>query len=169
MNIKLVLLSFFVYALGYSQNFAIIENKGENAKYFNYNDPNSLVSILIKNVNSIPHKIQDNFYTGAYDEDLLNEYGISKDSMLRFDLESTLKIYSSCSDDSIYPNAPILLEKTHQSFESFYDSLIADDCYQNLENYHREFLKIAYDAAVEGSLIRKKNLITLTSEMCIHF
>ncbi len=156
MNIKLVLLSFFVYTLGYSQNFAIIENKGENAKYFNYNDPNSLVSILIKNVNSIPHKIQDNFYAGAYDEDLLNEYGISKDSMLRFDLESKLIIHSTCSDDSIYPNYPILLEKTHQSFESFYDSLIADDCYQDLENLFREDLKIAYDAAVEGSLIRKK-------------
>ena len=115
MNVKLVVLFLFAYTLGYSQNFAIIENKGENAKYFNYKDPNSLVSILIKNVNSIPHKIQDNFYAGAYDEDLLNKYGISKDSMLHFDLESTLRINSTCSDDSIYPNAPILLEKTHQT------------------------------------------------------
>jgi len=144
----ILLLFLLVLSIGYSQKFAIVENKGENSKYFDYNDPNSLVSILKNNSRSIPSKVLSNGYSGVYDDELLNKFGISKDSMMTFNLSSKLKVYNNCYEDTM------IFQKTSQTFEVFFDSLSKIGCYEEINYYSRDKLKNAYNSTPENGIIR---------------
>lgn len=148
MKNKILFLFISIISVGFSQKFAVIENKGENAKYFDYNDPNSLVSVLKNNSQSIPSKVLSNSYIGVYNDELLNKYGISKDSMMSFNLSSKLKLYDNCYQDTM------IFQKTSQSFDVFFDSLNKIGCFEDLNHFNREKLRNAYNATSENGIIR---------------
>lgn len=55
----LFILLFSAFSLN-AQTFALIENKGENAKYFDYQNPNSFVGVLVNNLGTIPSMVTAN-------------------------------------------------------------------------------------------------------------
>jgi hypothetical protein len=120
----------------FSQKFVVIENKGENAKYFNYKDTNSFVGVLMNNLVFIPEMVSSNQFQGVYDENTLGSLSVSKESMLTFEKASeSLKITNPTNDDIIN------LIKTHQSLDVFLDSLKPILDYENLFTLDRNSLQ----------------------------
>jgi uncharacterized protein (TIGR02145 family) len=57
-----------------AQKFAIIENKGDYAKHFDYSDHNSFVGVLMNNLSTIPDMVAENGLAGVYTEPMLTDY-----------------------------------------------------------------------------------------------
>lgn len=103
-----------------AQKFAVIENKGSNAVYFDYKNPNSFVSILLNNLSIIPAMVIENNFQGVYTDKMLADYGIQKETMLEFSLNPVLQIYRPISQDTW------MLIKTSRSLDAVLDSLNKD-------------------------------------------
>lgn len=105
----LFILLFSAFSLN-AQTFALIENKGENAKYFDYQNPNSFVGVLVNNLGTIPSMVTANKLQGVYDAKALSAIGVDSSTMLTFSLAQVVK-------DSI--------DTTHltDSFQFFLDSI----------------------------------------------
>jgi hypothetical protein len=105
----LFILLFSVFSVN-AQTFALIENKGENAKYFDYQNPNSFVGVLVNNLGTIPSMVTANKLQGVYDAKALSAIGVDSSTMLTFSLAQVVK-------DSI--------DTTHltDSFQFFLDSV----------------------------------------------
>lgn len=132
----------------YAQKFAIIENKGENAKYFDYNDPNSFIGVLRNNMSVIPDMVALNNFQGVYDERMLDELGIKKSSILEFYLAPKLSIYRPVSEDTL------VVFKTNQSINAYLDSLKNDNDYEMLFSIDKNKLEKYWDSATEGGFVR---------------
>ena len=132
----------------YAQKFAIIENKGENAKYFNYNDPNSFVGVLMNNLSAIPGMVVNNKFQGVYDEKLLKEIGVESSTLLEFNLTPILHIYRPFSEDTMF------IIKTNQSLQAYLDSVKNDEDFEMIFNIDRGKLEKYWNTAVENSFVR---------------
>lgn len=132
----------------YAQKFAIIENKGENAKYFDYNDPCSFIGVLRNNMFVIPDMVALNNFQGVYDERMLNELGVEKSSMLEFYIAPILSIYRPVSEDTL------VIIKTNQSINAYLDSLKNDNDYEMLFSIDKNKLEKYWDSATEGGFVR---------------
>jgi hypothetical protein len=141
------LLLFFSF-VSFSQKFAVIENKGENAKYFDYNNPNSFVGVLMNNLSVIPSMVANNNFQGVYDELMLKEIGVEQSYMLEFDLAPKLRIYRPFSEDTLD------IIKTNQSFESYLDSVKNDEDFEMLFNIDNTKLRNYWNKATENSPVR---------------
>lgn len=142
-----LLLLFFSFE-SFAQKFAVIENKGENAKYFDYNNPNSFVGVLMNNLSVIPGMVANNSFQGVYDEQMLNEIGVSSDKMLDFVISPKLKIYRPFSEDTID------IIKTNQSLQAYLDSLKSDEDYELLFQINRNLLEKYWSLSKEYSPVR---------------
>ncbi len=149
MKISVFILSTFFSAFVFSQKFAVIENKGDNAKHFNYNDPNSFVGVLMNNLVLIPEMIASNQFQGAYDEYSLESLSISKESMLTFERADHFSIYIPSFEQSI------LLTKTNQSLDVFLDSLKPNLDYEELFLVDKNILQMYWDKSNIGSYLFK--------------
>jgi hypothetical protein len=132
----------------YAQKFAIIENKGVNAKYFNYNDPNSFVGVLMNNLSAIPGMVVNNKFQGIYDDKLLKEIGVEPSTMLEFYLATELQIYRPFSEDTIN------IIKTNQSLTEYLDSVKNDEDFEMIFNINRDKLEKYWNTATEGFLVQ---------------
>jgi hypothetical protein len=101
----------------YAQKFTVIENKGKNSKYFNYNDPNSFIGVLMNNLSAIPNMIVSNEFQGVYNDISLQEIGIDPSSMLQFYTANPITFFSTVLQ---YENVVV---KTNQSSKEYLDSL----------------------------------------------
>lgn len=176
MKISIFLFFSFSSLLTFAQKFTVIENKGENVKYFDYNDPNSFVGVLINNLSSIPGMIVNNQFQGVYNEKSLNEIGVDPSTMLKFELAPQLRIYRPFSEDTM------VIIKTNQSLQAYLDSVKNDEDFEMIFNINRDKLEKYWNTATENSpvLIRTpyyfdvRNLSALLIEekdsvMWVHF
>ena len=111
MKKTIFILTTLLSTMVFSQKFAIIENKGDNAKYFNYKDPNSFVGVLMNNLVLIPEMAASTQFQGVYDEYTLESLSISKESMLTFEVADRFTIYNPTFEQTID------LIKTNQSLK----------------------------------------------------
>jgi hypothetical protein len=132
----------------YAQKFAIIENKGDNAKHFDYANHNSFVGILMNNLSIIPSMVVHNDFQGVYTESMLTELGIKKESMLEFSLNPKLSIYRPNSEDTMD------IIRTDQTLDVFLDSVKSDLDYEMLFNIDRNKLSTYWNKANVNSPVR---------------
>jgi hypothetical protein len=149
MKLPIIILITLFSTMVFSQKFAVIENKGDNAKYFNYKDPNSFVGVLMNNLVLIPEMAASTQFQGVYDEYTLESLSISKESMLTFEVADRFTIYNPTFEQTIE------LIKTNQSLDVFLDSLKPILDYEELFLVDRNILQKYWDKSNIGSFLYK--------------
>jgi len=153
-NLVFSLLCVLFFNCIYAQQFAVFENNNKNKSLFDYNDPNSLVSMLLKNEDNI--------------QDFFRESGghfFTKSNSPQFVIgpATPMVIYRPVSQDEW------IVQKSGSSYEQWLDSLLhhpdilRDDTglsdYEALERWHLSdsvFLKSEWEAAFEGMFLKNK-------------
>lgn len=149
-NLLFVLLCFNAW-FGHAQKYCVIENSGENAKYFDYSNPNSFVGILNNNIHVIANLSAENYFVGVYQPYELSEIGLDTATMLKFHVEEPIEIFLPLSE------ANRLIVKTDQTLDVFLDSLDAfnpESDFEMLGRFSYELLKSSWDAAQVNELVK---------------
>jgi hypothetical protein len=131
-----------------AQKFALIENKGENAAYFDYSNPNSFVGVLMNNIDYIPTLIDQNGYSGVYDAYMLAQMGVAPEEMLTTTTSTRLLMYDPQA------NEQALVIKTTQSLNSFLDSVQEIPLYESLFQIEEQSLQQFWDNSCENCAVR---------------
>ena len=131
-----------------AQKFALIENKGENAAYFDYSNPNSFVGVLMNNIDYIPTLIDQNGYNGVYDAYMLAQMGIAPEEMLTTTTSTRLLMYDPQA------NEEAIVIKTTQSLNSFLDSVKEIPVYESLFQIEEQSLQQFWDNSCENCAVR---------------
>lgn len=122
-----------------AQNFALLENKGANKKYFDQNNPNSFIGVLLNNIDFLPTLIDQNNYQGVYDAFSLDKMGITTNEMLSTTIANPLLLLN------YETNEVTILIKTKQTLNEFIDSVQEIPAYENLMLFDREKLQAFWD------------------------
>jgi hypothetical protein len=148
MRLTLLILLAFNSDLLTAQKFALIENKGENAAYFDYSNPNSFVGVLMNNIDYIPTLIDQNGYNGVYDAYMLAQMGVAPEEMLTTTTSTRLLMYDPQA------NEQALVIKTTQSLNSFLDSVQEIPVYESLFQIEEQSLQQFWDNSCENCAVR---------------
>lgn len=131
-----------------AQKFALIENKGENAAYFDYSNPNSFVGVLMNNIDYIPTLIDQNGYRGVYDAYMLAQMGVAPEEMLTTTTSTRLLVYDPQA------NEEAIVIKTTQSLCTFLDSVKELPVYESLFQIEEQSLQQFWDNSCENCAVR---------------
>ncbi|MBM3916218.1 MAG: hypothetical protein FJ349_01235 [Sphingomonadales bacterium] len=132
----------------FAQKFALIENKGENASYFDYSNPNSFVSVLLNNIDYIPTLIDQNGYQGVYDAYMLDYMGVDPEEMLAVTTSTRLLLYNA------EENVETMVVKTTQTLNTFLDSVKDIPAYESLAQIDDQKLQQFWDNSCENCAVR---------------
>jgi hypothetical protein len=148
MRLTLLILLAFNSDLLTAQKFALIENKGDNAHYFDYSNPNSFVGVLMNNIDYIPTLVDQNGYEGVYDDFMLMQLGVPSEQMLSLTTSERISLYDAQT------NEEIICIKTTQSLDAFLDSVKDIPIYQDLLLFEKERLQLYWNNSCENCALR---------------
>lgn len=158
---KKIILFLFLSNIVLAQKYVVFENNKKNKALFDYNDPNSLVSMLVQNREKI---IENNTRDGMITTGV-NEYSVHPiDGLSSFSvLGPSWKIERLNTGDSWL----IMRESVNENFEDWYtrlttigDSIVYDPAdYEALTRIDKSVLKKQYDICAAHQSLRLPNEI----------
>lgn len=157
---KLIFL-LFLNNLAFTQKYVVFENNKKNKALFDYNDPNSLVSMLVQSRDKIiANKTMDGMITTGIDE-----YSVHPiDGMSSFSILGPIWKIDRLNTGDIWP---ITRESVNENFEDWYRRLttIGDSIeyepadYEALTRIDKSVLKKQYDLCASYQSLRLPNEI----------
>ncbi|MFY7944576.1 MAG: hypothetical protein ACOVNZ_08325 [Crocinitomicaceae bacterium] len=156
---KLLFLTLIIANLAFSQKYVVFENNKKNKALFDYNDPNSLVSMLVQNKEKI---ISQNRFEMISNGN--SEYSIHPiDALSSFSVSGEPWSYEVVPDGEFDPvSVTLMRDDDNESFETWLERLTtlgADaqrgpELYQALMSVDPVILKKQYENARGGTYIK---------------
>lgn len=135
---------------GYSQKteYAVISKNKSNLEIFDENSHTSLMGILSYNINRIPYFLEENGYQGCYDINQLKKLNLDETGFIKFTIRPKFLLPRAYSLDTI----PI--QKTAQTLDVFFDSMLVDPDNELLNSVDRKQFKHYWDSTKVDGIIR---------------
>ena len=153
---KLLFLTLIIANLGFTQKYVVFKNTKKNKALFDYNDPNSLVSMLVQNREKI---IAENRFSNCN-----NEYSLHPiDALASFSVSGEPWSYEVVPEGWIDPGIVTLLrDDDNESFNTWLERLTTQgadaqagpELYQVLKEINQLQLHTQYERAKGGSPLK---------------
>jgi hypothetical protein len=146
-----VLLPMLIFCnLSFSQKteYAVISKNKSNLENFDDNSLTSLMGILSYNINRIPYFLEENGYQGCYDINQLRKLNLDETGFIKFIIRPKFLLPRTFSQDTIP------LQKTAQTLDVFFDSMLVDPDNDLLNSVDRKQFKNYWDSTNVDGLIR---------------
>jgi hypothetical protein len=149
-NIGVLLFTLIHTLSGFSQKteYAVISKNKSNLEIFDDNSHTSLMGILSYNINKIPYFLEENGYQGCYDINQLKKLNLNETGFIKFTIRPKFYLPRTFSQDTI----PI--QKTAQTLDVFFDSMLVDPDNDLLKSVDRKQFKHYWDSTNINGLIR---------------
>ncbi len=149
-NIGVLLFALIFSISGYSQKteYAVISKNKSNLEIFDDNSHTSLMGILSYNINRIPYFLEENGYQGCYDINQLKKLNLDETGFIKFTIRPKFYLPRTFSQDTI----PI--QKTAQTLDVFFDSMLVDPDNDLLKSVDRKQFKHYWDSTKVDGIIR---------------
>jgi hypothetical protein len=134
--------------LSFSQKteYAVISKNKTNLEIFDENSHTSLMAILSYNINRIPYFLEENGYQGCYDTNQLKKLNLDETSFIKFTIRPKFLLPRA------YDTIPI--QKTAQTLDVFFDSMLVDSDNDFLKSVDRKQFKHYWDSTNINGIIR---------------
>ncbi|NCA22907.1 MAG: hypothetical protein EBS86_17500, partial [Crocinitomicaceae bacterium] len=147
-GVLLFTLIFTVSCFSQKTEYAVISKNKSNLEIFDDNSHTSLMGILSYNINKIPYFLEENGYQGCYDINQLKKLNLDETSFIKFTIRPKFYLPRALSQDTI----PI--QKTAQTLDVFFDSMLVDPDNDLLKSVDRKQFKHYWDSTNVDGLIR---------------
>ena len=128
--------------------YAVISKNNSNLEIFDDNSHTSLMGILSYNINRIPYFLEENGYQGCYDINQLKKLNLEETGFIKFTIRPKFYLPRALSQDTIP------LQKTAQTLDVFFDSMLVDPDNDLLNSVDRKQFKHYWDSTNVDGLIR---------------
>jgi len=147
-GVLLFTLIFTVSCFSQKTEYAVISKNKSNLEIFDDNSHTSLMGILSYNINRIPWLLEENNYQGCYDINQLKKLNLDETGFIKFTTRPQFLLPRAYSFDTI----PI--QKTAQTLDVFFDSMLVDPDNDLLKSVDRKQFKHYWDSTKVDGIIR---------------